>query len=445
MKSRNLLIAAVILAALSGVVWWSKRHPEAPASSTTPPSPKLADIAAAQIKQIDLTKKDGTTITIRHENGKWSLTSPEPLPADQEAVNSLTGALNPVTGDSVVEDKPSDVAKYGLKTPSLTVTVNQVNGKSDHIYFGDDVPAGSLVYARVDSDPKVYTVSSSTKTSLDKTANDLRDKRLLTFDSNRLTRIELASGKSDIEFGKNNQNEWQIVKPQPYRADSFEVEELLRKLSDAKMDVASTTSDAKKDDAKKTSAAFTSGQPVATAKVSDSSGTQSLDVRKNKDDYYAKSSVVNGVYKVSSDLGKELEKPLDGFRNKKIFDFGFSDPSKIEIQQGTSDKVYTRSGTDWKLNNKTMDPGSVQSLIDKLRDLSSTKFLTSGFSSPAVTIAVTWNDGKRTDRAEFAKANDGYIARRVNEPAEYQLDNKAVSDILEASNAIKPAASAAKK
>ena len=445
MQARNLLIAAVILAALSGLVWWSKRHPEAPSASNTPPSPKLADIAAGQIKEIDLKKKDGATLTIRHENGKWALTSPEPLPADQDAINTLTGSLNPITADNVVEDKPSDVSKYGLTNPSLTVTVHEMNGKSDQIYFGDDVPAGSLVYARVDSDPKVYAVSSSTKTSLDKTENDLRDKRLLTFDSNRLTRIELASAKSDIEFGKNNQNEWQIVKPQPYRADSFEVEELLRKLTDAKMDLSSTASDAKKDDTKKIDASFASGQPVATAKVSDASGTQSLDVRKNKDDYYAKSSVVQGVYKVPSDLGKELEKPLDSFRNKKIFDFGFSDPAKIEIQQGASDKVYTRSGTDWKLDGRTMDAGSVQALIDKLRDLASTKFLTSGFSTPSLTIAVTWNDGKRTDKAEFAKTNDVYIARRPNEAAEYQLDSKAVNDILEASNAIKPAAAAAKK
>jgi hypothetical protein len=450
MQARNLLIAAIILAALSGVVWWSKRHPQASTASNTPPSPKLADIAGGQIKEIDLKKKDGATLTIQHENGKWALTSPEPLPADQDAINTLAGALNPMTADNVVEDKPSDVSKYGLTNPSLTVSVHETNGKSDQIYFGDDVPAGSLVYARVGSDPKVYSVSSSTKTSLDKSANDLRDKRLLTFDSNRLTRIELASAKSDIEFGKNNQNEWQIVKPQPYRADSFEVEELLRKLTDAKMDLANTTtsdpkSDAKKDETKKMDAAFASGQPVATAKVSDASGTQSLDVRKNKDDYYAKSSVVKGVYKVSSDLGKELEKPLDAFRNKKVFDFGFSDPSKLEVQQGTSDKVYTRTGTDWKLNTHTMDAGSVQSLIDKLRDVAATKFLTSGFSTPFLTISVTWNDGKRTDRAEFAKTNDGYIARRANEPAEYQLDNKAVDDILEASNAIKPATSPAKK
>src|SRR5581483_6435419 len=132
--------------------------------------------------------------------------------------------------DSVVEDNATDLKKYGLTAPSLTVTIHTNNGKSDELVFGDDVPAGSLVYARVNQSPKVYAVASSVKSSFDKSANDLRDKRLLTFDSNKVTRIELVDGKSDIEFGKNNQNDWQILKPQPYRADNFQVEELLRKL-----------------------------------------------------------------------------------------------------------------------------------------------------------------------------------------------------------------------
>jgi hypothetical protein len=434
MKERNLLIAALLLAALSGGVWWAKRHPQSSGTSNIPASPKLTDIPQAQIKEIDLKKKDGSTVVLQNQNGRWGITAPEQLPADQDAANNVASTFNPVSADNVVEEKPKDLSQYGLKDPALTVTVDEKNGKSEQLFLGDDVPAGSLVYARVNSDPKVYAISSSIKTSLDKTSNDLRDKRLLTFDSNRLTRIELASAKSDVEFGKNNQNDWQILKPEPYRADSFQVEELLRKLTDAKMDLSASTEDTKKVDA-----AFGSGEPVGTVKVSDAAGTQTLDVRKNKDDYYAQSSVVNGVYKVSSDLGKEIEKPLDDFRNKKIFDFGFTDPSKIELQQGAGDRAYVRSGSDWKLSGKTMDAGSIQAFIDKLRDLSAAKFVSSAFTSPTVTVTVTSNDGKRVEKAEFAKTADGYIVKRENEASLYQLDNKAVNDMLDASKAVKPA------
>lgn len=433
MKQRNLLIAAALLVVLSGGVWWAKRHPQSAESSNVPASPKLTDIPQGQIKEIDLKKKDGAAVVLRNENGRWAITAPEALPADQDAANSLASSFSPVSADNVVEDKPKDLGQYGLKDPSLTVTVDEKNGKSQQLFLGDDVPAGSLVYARANSDPKVYAVSSSIKTSLDKSVNDLRDKRLLTFDSNRLTRIELVSGKSDIEFGKNNQNDWQILKPEPYRADSFQVEELLRKLTDAKMDLSASA-----DDTKKVDAAFASGQPVGRVNVSDANGTQSLDVRKNKDDYYAKSSVVNGIYKVSADLGKEVDKPLDDFRNKKIFDFGFTDPTKIDLQQGGSDRTYARSGSDWKAGGQTMDAGSVQAFIDKLRDLSAAKFVTGGFTAPAFAVTVTSNDGKRVEKAEFAKAADGYIVRRENEASLYQVDTKAADDILEASKAIKP-------
>lgn len=440
MKTRNLLIAAVLLAALSGAVWWAKRHPQSADSTSTPASPKLADIPQAQIKEITLKKRDGSSVVLQNQNGRWSLAAPEPLPADQDAASGVASALSPVSADNVVEDKPKDLAQYGLNNPSLTVTVDEKNGKTQQLFFGDDVPAGSLVYARVGSDPKVYAVSSGVKSSLDKSANDLRDKRLLTFDSNRLTRMELLSAKSDMEFGKNNQNEWQILKPQPYRADSFQVEELLRKLTDAKMDLSASA-----EDAKKAAAAYASGQQVGTVKVSDAAGTQSLEVRKSKDDYFAKSSAVAGVYKVSTDLGKEVEKPLDDFRNKKIFDFGFTDPTKIEVQQNGADKVFVRSGSDWKVGGKTMDSGSVQSFIDKLRDLSAAKFVTGGFTAPLVSLVVTSNDGKRVEKVELAKTADGYIARRENETGLYQVDTKTVDDMLEASKAVKPASSASKK
>src|SRR5581483_3639482 len=161
MKTKNLLIAAIVLAALSGAVWWAKRHPQSSASPATPASPKLADIPEGQIQGIDLKKKDGSAITLQRENGKWAITGPQPLPADQDAVNGVASSLSPLTADSIVEDKPADLKKYGLNAPSLTATVHEKNGKSDELVFGDDVPAGSLVYARAGTDPKVYAVSSS--------------------------------------------------------------------------------------------------------------------------------------------------------------------------------------------------------------------------------------------------------------------------------------------
>jgi hypothetical protein len=258
----------------------------------------------------------------------------------------------------------------------------------------------------------------------------LRDKRLLTFDQDKLTRVDLDAKGETIEFGKNNQNDWQILKPKPLRADGSQVEELIRKLRDAKMDTSVSA-----DDAKKAAAAYASGTKVAVATVADASGTESMEVRKDKDkNYYAKSSAVDGIYKVTADLGDGLDKKLDDFRNKKLFDFGWTDPNKIQVGKATYDKV----GDKWMSGSKQMDSPSVQNVVDKLRDLTATKFVDSGSGTPVLDLTVISNSSKRTEKVSITKQGDTYFAKRENEPSIYQLDSKAVEDLQKAANDVKP-------
>lgn len=283
-------------------------------------------------------------------------------------------------------------------------------------------------------------MSSSSKTSLDKTAQDLRDKRLLTFDSDKLTRVDLTAKKQSLEFGKNNQNDWQILKPKPLRADGWQVEELIRRLRDAKMD---TTVSA--DDQKKAATAFASGTPIATALVTDNSGSQKLEVRKAKDDYYARSSVVDGIYKVPADMGTGLDKGLDDFRNKKLFDFGFNDPNKLEIRRGGNAVTYAKSGDKWFSGPKQIDSASLQAFIEKVRDLSATKFVETAFGTPSMEVTVTAKDGKLVDKVSISKPGNDYLARRENGPETYQLDQKAADDLMKAATEIKEASPGTKK
>ncbi len=264
---------------------------------------------------------------------------------------------------------------------------------------------------------------------------------LLTFNSDKLTRVDLQAKGQRIEFGKNNQNDWQILKPKPLRADGSQVEELIRKLKDAKMDTAVTD-----EDAKKAGAAFTSGTKVAVAVVTDSGGSQQIEVRKDKDkNYYAKSSVVEGIYKVPADLGDGLDKGLDDFRNKKLFDFGWNDPTKVDIHNGAAAAVYQKSGDKWMSGAKQMDSVTIQTLLDKLRDLSSVKFVDADGGSPLFDATVTSNDGKRVEKLSITKLGDKYFAKRENEPAIYELESKAVEELQKAASDVKEAQPPKKK
>jgi hypothetical protein len=146
------------------------------------------------------------------------------------------------------------------------------------------------------------------------------------------------------------------------------------------------------------------------------------------------------VYLVAKDLGESLDKSLDDFRNKKIFDFAFSDPTRLELKDGGKDTVYEKVNDKWMSGGKEMDGPSVQVFIDNLRDLGASKFVESGFTTPAIELSVVSNDGKRTENVQLAVAGKDYIARRVGEATLYYVGAKGVQDLRQGASDIRPAA-----
>jgi hypothetical protein len=434
MKPKGLLIATVLLALLGGLVWWSNKKQAAASKAPADTSTKVLSIPDDQFQEIRVKTLTDTTIDLKRDDGKWAMTQPKPLAADQDAVASMVSTLSSLNADKKVEDNAADLHEYGLDVPTLDVTVTKKDGKSSELLVGGPTLDSAGYYAKLAGDPHVYTIASYAKTNIDKSPQDLRDKRLLTFDSDKLTRVELQAKGQTVEFGKNGQNEWQIVKPRPLRADSSAVGSLVDKLRDAKLDVSELPEDA----AKK----FAAAPKLASATLTDAAGSQTIEIRKDKDNnYYAKSSAVEGVWKTSSDAGDALNKDIDDFRNKKLFDFGFNDPSKIELKGA----AYVKTGDKWTSGPKTMDNGAVQDLIDKLRDLSASKFSDKGGGEPVFEATITSNEGKRVEKVSISKQGDQYFAKRESEPSIYELDAKTVEDLQKAAAAVKEAAPEAKK
>jgi hypothetical protein len=435
MKFRGLLVAAIVLAALTGTLYWSnhRKPPETTGTASADTPPKILTLNQTDITGIEIRKKTGEDIILgKTEVGQWRITAPKSLAADQDAVSTMLSSLSSLNSDRLVDDKAMNLDQYGLVPPSIELDIATKGTKTVKLLIGDNTPAGSGAYTAVAEDPRVFILPSYNKSGFDKTLNDLRDKRLLNFDSDKLSRVELSAKKQTIEFGRNK-DQWQIVKPKPLRADGFQVDDLVLSLHDAKMELSAA------DDDKKTAAAFNSGSAIATVKVTDVSGAQELQVRKNKDDYYAKSSVTAGVYKITNSTATALDKTLDDFRNKKLFDFGYADPEKIEIHEGAKNVVVTRSGTDWLFNGAKMDAPSVTTLISTIRDLSANKFPDNGFTSPAIEITITSSGGKRIEKAFLSKNGDAYVAKRDNEPALYEIAASSVTELQNAAASLKPA------
>jgi hypothetical protein len=438
MKIRSLILALVVLLALIGTYYWSEHNkPDddtAKASASAPP--QILKLDGSAITKLELKRKDAAPVILAKNNsGSWQITEPSQLNADQSTVSGAVSTLSSLNSERLVDEKASDLKQFGLDEPTVEVNITEKDNKGQKLLIGDDTPTGNAVYAMLAGDPRVFTIASYTKNSIDKSLNDLRDRRLLTVSGDKISRLDLTRKNQTIEFGRDK-NEWQIIKPEPLRADNTQVDELVTKLTDARMDL--TGSDKETKDAAST---FARATPIAIAKVTDQSGSQDLQIRKEKDTYYAKSSLVDGVYKVDSSLGQAVDKGLDDFRNKKLFDFGFSEPSKVEMHDSSKSYFLTKGGQDWWSNGVKMDPSAVEFYISNLRDLAASKFIQTGFTNPTIQISVISEDGKRTEKISIAKSGSSYIAKRENDPTLYQLDSSAVDTLLKSAADIKPATS----
>jgi Domain of unknown function (DUF4340) len=191
-------------------------------------------------------------------------------------------------------------------------------------------------------------------------------------------------------------------------------------------------------------AGFAHGSSVAKVEIGAPVGKQTLEIRRSGAHYYARSSVSPGVYLIDSSIADSLNKPLDSYRNKAVFDFGYNEPSEVDLQikgdHGPAQSWHLRrSGNDWWLGGKKMDPESVENVISSLRGLTATKFATGGFAGRDIQATVTSNGGSLVERVAIAKAGSDYLAQRANEPTLYVLDGSAIEGLETAAKSIKPA------
>lgn len=418
MPNRGLLVAVLLLAVLAGGIYWSNKDEERKAGA--PPAdapPKLLEIPEDQFARIEIKRRDGSVAVVERQPAGWRLTTPKDLPVDSLAVQAVVTSLALVSSEQMVDEKPADLMQYGFASPQVEVTVGRKDGKTHKLVIGADSPLGTSVYAQVAGDARLYTISTATRGALDKVWQDLRDRRLLTFYDAKLTTVEL----NGIAFSKAG-DRWAMTRPQPWRADNFAVEDLIRKLTEAKMEVVP------EDEEQEFPAKFAGAAPYAIAKVTDDQGTQQLDVRKDKEgNFYAKSTAVAGFFRLPADAVESFAKKAEDFRDRKLFEFGFAAPAKVEVKSGETLRAFEKSGAEWKSGGKKIDPGSVQQIVDKLRELAATGFASAGGGSPAAEYTVTL--AGKAEKVSVTQAGEKYFATRPGDPAVYVLDGKVVDEL----------------
>lgn len=165
-------------------------------------SKKLVDVNNDQIQQIAITQ-NGKTLKLEKQGTSWVITQPTEMPADSNEVANLLFALTDLNANEFVA-KPGPPASYGLTHPEMTVWFSTVSPTSQPATAPATEPAGTTiafgrfdsvlqknVYAYVNSGP-IVTVSTSSQNSFNKTALDLRDRKVVDIDPAQVESFTLA-------------------------------------------------------------------------------------------------------------------------------------------------------------------------------------------------------------------------------------------------------------
>jgi hypothetical protein len=149
MKFARLLIAAAVLAGLGGLLYWSNRTEEAKVGKADPKAaPKILDLKETEIKQIEIRHRDGeTTVLQRDGSGKWTITAPQPLAADQSAASALATAASTLSSERVVDENASNLPSYGLEPARIGITLTMTDGKTHLLRIGEDTPMSRAAVA----------------------------------------------------------------------------------------------------------------------------------------------------------------------------------------------------------------------------------------------------------------------------------------------------------
>jgi hypothetical protein len=432
------ILLVVVLAGLGGYIYFvdSKRP-----IANIEDKEKVFAFETEKLEEIRVTSENESTV-LRKTNGTWRIAEPEPGDADQTEVSSLTTNLTNLEVNRVIEDNAADLAKYGLAAPRIKVAYKAEGGATGEIHLGEKTATQSDLYAVKAGEKRVFLVSAFQETTFAKKPFDLRDKRILNFERDKVDTVEIAQGTSSIQLARSG-SDWTVKQPVQAAGDYSAVEGLLTRLASANMTKLVDGTDL---------ASYGLDKPQATVTVGAGSSRAVLAIGKEEDGaVYARDQGRGLVFTVDPTLAADLKKPVDDYRDKEIFKFRNFNVSGLRITRGSETIEFQKvtapdaSASDkWQRVNQGGTPTDLDSvqmddLLSKLTALRAASFSattqSTGVDQPLMVVAASFDNGKY-ERVRFGKAGADAFARRDGEPGAAKLEAATYDEVVSTLDAL---------
>lgn len=109
----------------------------------------------------------------------YTLDGYQDIAMNDSVIGTMANNANGLTSENVVEENCSDLAKFGLEVPIITVDIEYETGTKYRMLIGDEAPVGDVSYVMIDGVDTVFTVRNSALANYRKTLFELVETTVL--------------------------------------------------------------------------------------------------------------------------------------------------------------------------------------------------------------------------------------------------------------------------
>ena len=282
-------------------------------------------------------------VSLARVDNRWQIVAPIQAEADASAVEGLLKSVSEFKYEQIVSEKKSDWKKYGLETPLRTIEIFAKGAAGVKVFLGMSAPVGYSSYLANSSSEKVYIGSQYISSSITKSLKDFREKAFIKLNAADLATFSFARAKMPTIDFKKQDTKWIVDGAKDFDTDSQVVGNFIGDFNSIKAEDFVEKPDAKKiQEFKK--------NELATLTWADQKGVKtSLYFAEFDKTLFATFDPNLRLIKLSVDVKSKLDKNLEYFRNKKVFDFQSANVVAMDIDG----KKFKRVGESWYLESDT--------------------------------------------------------------------------------------------
>ena len=155
-------------------------------------------------------------IKVVRKGEAWTITQPETTAGDSATVNSLLFDFKEARVQEYIQTEITDPVLFGLEQPKQTFSIEQEGQALWSLGIGNRTSDGKHVFANRSSDSTVFLLQEETVKKIFRSLHDLKDKKLLKFSTDTISRILIEYPDKQFEMEKKGAD-WNLLKPESIR------------------------------------------------------------------------------------------------------------------------------------------------------------------------------------------------------------------------------------